>query len=137
MGDRYVVLYNNFHDYSDLCILTMHLKLLVCFDDILYSIKTRIYSIEVLGMLQEKCNNTVVACVFHYKSTVWVCESRLGAPRFKELRSGGVGRHQVSLWIVCLLSGPVGIIGYTVANHNHKGTRQGYCTVWDTHLLND
>lgn len=72
--------------------------------------------------------------VFFNKFAVWFCESRLGAPRFKELRAGSVGRHQVSFWIMCVYySGPVGIIGYTVANQStNKDTRQAYISASST-----
>lgn len=72
--------------------------------------------------------------VFSIKFAVWFCESRLGAPGFKELRAGSVGRHQVSLWIMCVYyPGPVGIIGYSVANQStNKDTRQAYCSANST-----
>lgn len=61
--------------------------------------------------------------VFFLKFTVWFCESRLGAPRFKELRPGSVGRYQVSFCIICLLFGPFGIIGSSVVNQTTTGIR--------------
>ena len=54
------------------------------------------------------CCNIHVADVFfvYYNLAVWFCESRPGAARFEELRSGGVGGHQVSFVDHVFTTGP-------------------------------
>lgn len=66
------------------------------------------------------CVIMLTLLVFVHTFAVWVCESRLGAPRSQKLRPGSVGRHQVSF--LDHLFTIVGVIGLHCVTNQTSGT---------------